>query len=93
MALNQIVCFLLHRLFFLKCTYLNTFANIFLSDEYIFALPQGLEGCCQGSQRIAALDVIHVVVVVVVAVVVVVVAVNVVAAEVLVHFGHRIQQR
>ena len=58
----------------------------------IFALPQGLEGCCQGSQRIAALDVIHVVVVVV-AVVVVVVAVNVVAAEVLVHFGHRIQQR
>ena len=55
----------------------------------IFALPQGLEGCCQGSQRIAALDVIHVVVVVVVAVV----AVNVVAAEVLVHFGHRIQHR
>ena len=55
-------------------------------------LPQWLEGCCQRSQRIAPLDVIHVVVVVV-AVVVVVVAVNVVAAEVLVHFGHRIQQR
>ena len=59
----------------------------------IFALPQGLEGCCQGSQRIAALDVIHVVVVVVVVVAAVVVAVVAVAAVVLVHFGHGIQQR
>ena len=54
-------------------------------------LPQWLEGCCQRSQRIAPLDVIHVVVVVVVAVVVA--AVVVVVVVVLVQLGHRIQQR